>query len=159
MLRKSSISIFLVLILALSIVTPAFAEDSSSERGGLVRNIQNFFSRMFERNGNRSEVRGKASDDQATGSGEVEKDRLKGQVKAGKITDAQKQAILAEVQKIRDEIKSWSSSNGVSSSYIYRGLVGEGMMGKDDDDSKTATSSDVDQNRRGMMFPPRRSGK
>lgn len=47
--------------------------------------------------------------------------RLTALVQAGKITQAQKEAILAELSKVQTELKTWAASQGIDESYVIGG--------------------------------------
>lgn len=138
-MNKKSITTFLLIgILVLGIASPTFAQQGSTPgaEGGFFGMMSQFFSRIFHPGSqNATPQGGEEVNPSETPSGMPSEEpnptegenRLQGLVTAGKITQAQEQEIMTEVNKIRTEILSWSASTGINPVYIYGGLRGPGM--------------------------------
>jgi hypothetical protein len=138
MLKKTIASGVMATLLLLSSATPALAQDNSNPNNqGLLGAFAQLFSKILgQQNGpvlpngsnQNSQNRGpKMMGKEASQSAQMEESRLNGLVQAGKITEVQKQAILTELTKIKQEITTWSQTTGIDPAYIYGGLRGPGM--------------------------------
>ncbi len=126
MFKKSIISTLLLVVMFFVLVTPAFAQETSTPPNkGLIGSFAQLISKIFSQI--RPPMKEASREAQEVPSKMGEENRLEGLVKAGKITETQKESILAEVQKIKDEITAWSKSTGLEEGYIYGGLRGPGM--------------------------------
>ncbi len=132
MFKKSIIPIILTSALVLGVVTPALAQSNTSDSstnliGNLIQLLQKVLSQNKPQqnpsyvNQNNPPMMG----NEATGGGQV--NPRPGRLQTDKLTEAQKQSILSEVQKIRDEVNSWSKTTSLDPSYVYYGLRGPGM--------------------------------
>lgn len=154
--KKSVMPVLVIpvlLISALSLSKPAFAADTSTttQSGGVFSGLLQFISQKFGLD--QTQVKTAVQDYKTTNKQKIadnmqkrEDNRLAALVKAGKITDAQKQAIITELgvlqskynpdsfknltpdqrkQKFTDEqneIKSWAQSQGIDPKYVLPGF-------------------------------------
>lgn len=128
----------------LSSALPVYAQDGNSGGGGFFSGFGRFFSRMFNKNSEQSNRNGDTAGNmpkmmplpsgsfqpmpkppfdmkEGSPSGDpmkMEDGRLLGLVKAGKITEAQRQAILAELKKLHEELLSWAKEQGIDPMYV-----------------------------------------
>lgn len=122
---------------------PVYAQDNSNSSGGFFGGIGKFFSRMWggdsetstsrtqpamQKRENREEasrpgmVNNKMMPGkEASGAGKMipgEEGRLNALVAQGKISEAQKTAIIAKMKSIQEELKSWAISQGINPQYV-----------------------------------------
>lgn len=129
---------FLLSTLAL---TPVYAQENTNKSEGLIGGFFQMFTRMFrpavpkgqglgtEDNqiDQKKQWQGASGASGTVSKGQpnreaMEEARLTGLVQAGKITEAQKQAILTELTKIRQEVEAWAKSQGIDPVYIMGGF-------------------------------------
>ncbi|HVZ66750.1 MAG TPA: hypothetical protein VG917_00640 [Patescibacteria group bacterium] len=162
--KRSIMPVLVIPILLMSVLSNtshAYAADSStsaSQSGGIFSGLMQFISQKFGLD--QTQVKAAVGDYKEKNKQKIadnmqkrEDNRLTALVKAGKITDAQKQAIITELgvlqtkynpanfrnltqdqrkQKFTDEqneIKSWASGQGIDPKYVLPGF-GMRMPGK-----------------------------
>lgn len=125
-------------------ICPVYAQDGNSDsNGGFFGGVGRFFSRMFGgedspkqqpkpaqqkvQQKNEEKVGSPAANQKlmmpkdATTGGKMipgEEGRLNALVAQGKITQAQKTAILAKIKSLQEELKSWATSEGIDPQYV-----------------------------------------
>lgn len=132
--------------LVLAMVVPTYAQTpGNSGHQGFFSGIASFFNGLFHHQ-NGSMMQGGPYPSGVVPSGRplpsgmmypnpsgqpslmmMQEARLSGLVQAGKITEAQKTAIIAELQKVQDELKAWAQSQGISEAYVVGGGLGGGQ--------------------------------
>lgn len=132
---RNLIALFMVFVLAFAIVTPALAQDGTNSNEGLLRSLSQILNRILNQNKNpqgmndqRPFQQGMMGKEASPGAKlnikEMEERRLSGLVKSGIITESQKQAIIAEVLKITEEINAFSKENKIDPGLVIGGLKG-----------------------------------
>ncbi len=168
-MKKTIISFVVLFVLVVATVSPALAQQPAQDNGnqpnggGFWQRITQLFGGVFGQNNASSKAQPPMMrSDDATSSGKLEpeqteEDRLSGLVQAGKITEAQKQAILKEIAKIKAEVEAWSKTNNLDAGYIYGGLRGPGMdsgIGKGPIEKSGGPESSTQPRQSGGMMQP-----
>ena|SRR5215469_5121888 len=125
-------------------VSPSPVPTAAVAKPGFFGEIERFFSNLFHHHTNSSMGSIQSTPNQPVVSGQapsgfvqkpsgtpdslsMQQWRLERLVHAGKITQAQADAIIAELEKVQSELKSWADSQGIDESYVLGSM--EGPMG------------------------------
>lgn len=180
-----------VLVALFVIAVPVYAQSpipsmppTHQGNGGFLGEVESFFGNLFHHhnsNGGPSQDQtvqnqsvspsadGPSGTMQSNSSGmpdstSIQERRMSYLVQQGKITQAQADAILAELQKVQSELKTWADSEGISEQYVLGGPMGE--MGQEQGGQQSfqngSDQSGQNQQGQGMMHsqggPGRQSG-
>jgi len=149
-MSKKMIMISSIFVLVFATALPVYAQDVSptpAVQQGFFGEIANFFGNFFHaksRGSIQTQEQGlqnqSVTPGQAAPSGmmnpsvsgqpdylSMQQRRLTILVQQGKITQAQSDAILAELTRVQSELKAWAQSQGINESYVLSGPLGLGI--------------------------------
>lgn len=157
-MTKKMIAATTLLVAVLTTAAPAYAQSPTPTGSpGFFGEIENFFNGFFQHKSHSAPMgqNQQEGQNQSTPSGTAENSpsgvmqpnpsgmpdyssmqqrRLAYLVQQGKITQAQSDAILAELQKVQTELKTWADSEGISEQYVLGGPIGQmGQMRQSQD--------------------------
>lgn len=142
MIKRIAVLVSLVVVLSVAAV-PAYAQTTTpTPNQGLFSKVTHFFGNLFHHgNGEQTQAtEGTMQPGEPNPSmspmpsgmpdmQQMQQHRLSLLVKQGKITQAQADAILAELLKVQNELKTWAASQGINPMYVFGGME-PGMSGE-----------------------------
>ena len=158
--------------------SPSLPPSHQPSNGGFFGEIANFFSGFFQHKSHSASGGQEQNQQQGpnqpapsvSGTGEnapsgmiqqpsgtpefssMQQRRLSYLVQQGKITQAQADAILAELQKVQTELKTWADSEGINEQYVLGGPMGG--MGQGQSGQQGGFQNDSNQQGGGQQFRP-----